>query len=346
MKKLRKILIISVLLIGFIWCLVPSQIYNSKYRLNIVSSYGDNEPYHPKVLTFDEAWNGYKYWMSYTPYPEGDDSKENPEIVASNDLITWEVPEGLNNPLDTPADTRPQLRYNSESHIVYNDDLDRMEVYWRYVDDVEDKAIMYRMATEDGVNWSEKEIAFVASPRSKIDYVSPAIIYMDGIYKMWYVDKNNTLKYTTSTDGKNWAKPTIINLKYEEKVKTWHIDVISTEKGYEMISVAYKDWASHNDMSLYYTKSEDGINWQIAKVIIRPTIKTSYWDNKGIYRSSFVLEDGIYYVYYSGTSKDYHHGIGLMYGEDIYDLKHTNTDYTDLKDVEKLKNKIEKVRKK
>ena len=47
---------------------------NSKYQLNIISEYGDNEAYHPKVLSFENDWNGYKYWMSYTPYPQGDDS--------------------------------------------------------------------------------------------------------------------------------------------------------------------------------------------------------------------------------------------------------------------------------
>lgn len=343
-KNFKKILILLIFISVSVWCFIPGQIYNSKYKLDINTSYGDNEPYHPKVIAFDEEWNGYKYWMSYTPYPEGDDSKENPEIVASNDLIVWEVPAGLENPLDVPDDTQPQLRYNSDSHIVYNDDLDVLELYWRYVDDINDEAIIYRMTTRDGVNWNEKEEVLVASPRSKEDYVSPAIIYMDGIYKMWYIDKNNTLKYTTSLDGKKWDEPQILTLSYEENVKTWHIDVIYTEKGYEMITVAYKNWAAHNDMSLYYTFSVDGIKWESGKKILEPTTKTSYWDNKGIYRSSFIYEDGIYYVYYSGTDKNYHHGIGLIYGDDIYNLKHINTNYTDLKDVEKLKNNIEKLK--
>ena len=32
-------------------------------------------------------------------------------------------------------------------------------------------------------------------------------------------------------------------------------------------------------------------------------------------------EDGKYYVFYGGTSKTLHHGVGLVYGEDIYHLK-------------------------
>lgn len=314
--------------------------YNSKSHLNIVSAYGDDEAYHPKVVAFKEKWNGYRYWMSYTPYPEGNDLKENPHIAVSNDLITWEEPEGFSNPLDEPEKAIHTKKYNSDSHIVYNDTFNRLECYWRYVDDVYNKVFLYRKYTTDGVNWSEKEVCAIGDPRSKKDYVSPAILYENGIYKMWYVDQNNILTYTTSKDGLYWENDTIIPIKYEEKVQTWHLDVICTEKGYEMIIVAYKNWKARNEMNLYYTSSTDGIHWEEAKVIIKPTTGTNNWDNRGIYRSSFIYLDGKYYVFYSGTSMDYHHGIGLMYGDDIYHLQSIDTNFKDVSEVKKLKEKI------
>ena len=97
--------------------------------------------------------------------------------------------------------------------------------------------------------------------------------------------------------------------------------VIHTKEEYEMILVAFDNWKDHNKMSLYYTSSKDGINWNTANVIMKPTSKTNNWDNLGIYRSSFIYEDGKYYVFYGGTSKTLHHGVGLVYGEDIYHLK-------------------------
>lgn len=309
---------------------------NSKHQLNIISQYGDKEAYHPKVLTFEDKWNGYKYWMSYTPYPQGDDSKENPHIAVSNDLVTWTT---LCN-LDTPEDTQAGLRYNSDSHIVYNNKLNRLECYWRYVDDIENKAIIYRRTTVDGVNWKEKEVALLNEPRDKMDCVSPAIIFNKNQYEMWYVDKNNTIKYRNSEDGLNWSKGTKVPMNYEENVKSWHLDVIYTEKGYEMLLVAFKNWKSRNDMNLYYTVSQDGINWDTARVIMKPTVKTKNWDNKGIYRSSFIYENGVYYVFYSGTDKDYHHGIGLVYGKDIFNLKQISTDYTKNDEVELLKRRL------
>lgn len=344
-RSKKKYIISTILILIFVACFIPnSPKYNSMYKLNIVSPYGDDEAYHPKVLNFKEKWNGYKYWMSYTPYPKGDDAKENPCIVASNDLINWKEPKGFTNPLDIPEDTQPQTKYNSDSHIVYNDVLNRLECYWRYVDDIENEAILYRRCTTDGIHWSEKEISAIVKGRKyNKDYVSPAILFEDGIYKMWYVSKNNNITYETSKDGLHWENSKIIKMEYEEKVKTWHLDVIHTEKGYEMIVVAYENWYKRNDMNLYYTNSQDGINWTTAKVILEPTIDTENWDNKGIYRSSFIYENGKYYVYYGGTSQDMHHGIGFMYGKDIFKLKSTKVDYKDKEQTKKLEQKINKI---
>lgn len=316
LNKKKKIIIGIILIIIFALCFVPSQKINAKHKLNIVSSYGDNEAYHPKVLSFKDGWNGYKYWMSYTPYPKGDSSKENPHIAVSNDLVTWNTIKKLDEPIK-----KSKLQYNSDSHIVYNNDLNRLECYWRYVDDIENKSIIYRRYTIDGANWSEKEVSLISNPRSEVDCISPAILYENGIYKMWYDDKGNNIKYRTSKDGLDWSEPVTLNINYNEKVKTWHLDVIHTKEEYEMILVAFDNWKDHNKMSLYYTSSKDGINWNTANVIMKPTSKTNNWDNLGIYRSSFIYEDGKYYVFYGGTSKTLHHGVGLVYGEDIYHLK-------------------------
>ena len=337
MKKI----IISIIVLGLlIFCFIPAK-YNSKYKLNVVSSYGDDESYHPKVLAFDKEWNGYKYYMSYTPYPKGNDSKENPHIVASNDLVTWEKLYDKDRPLNSPESNINGERYNSDSHIVYNNDKDQLEIYWRYVDNVNGDVYLYRMITTDGVNWSDKEVAAYSPKRGNIDYVSPAILYENGIYKMWYVDQDLTIKYTTSTDGLNWDEPTLIDFKYENDVKTWHLDVINSDLGYEMIVVAFDKWEHHNDMDLYYSKSSDGIKWDKATVILKPTRGTGFWDNRGIYRSSFVKINGTYLVYYGGTNESLHHGLGLVYGKDIHNLKSTNVNFSNKKESNKFAKKLE-----
>ena len=332
-----------VLIIIFALCFIPSPrtTYNSKNKLEIVSAYGDNQAYHPKVLAFPNGWNGYKYWMSYTPYPNGEDKKENPHIAVSNDMINWITPNGLKNPLDDGGETVKLKRYNSDSHIVYNPDTNIMYCYWRYVDDIDNKSIIYRLESRDGIHWNNKMVTAHSNDRKKKDYVSPAILYENSLYKMWYVDKKGIVRYATSQDGISWIDKNVIDIKYEKKLQTWHLDIISTQKGYEMIVVAFDNWKNHNDMSLYYTSSLDGMQWNEAKEIIKPTTPTKYWDNKGLYRSSFIYENGNYYVFYGGTSKKYTHGIGFMYGKDILHLKRVNTNFKNKKEIEKLKKKLE-----
>lgn len=334
-NKIKITIFIMILILAL--CCIPPIDYNSKNKLEIETPYGDNEAYHPKVLNFKEPWNGYKYWMSYTPYPTGDDSKENPCIAVSNDLVNWKSPTEKNEPLDVPYKNVDKKIYNSDSHIVYNEDLDRLECYWRMVDDEKNQALIYRRYTTDGINWSKKEISVMSDDRTKLDYVSPAILYDNGIYRMWFENKNNTFCYCESKDALKWSEPKELKLNYgKEKVHLWHLDIIKNNGKYEMISVAYTSWKHRNEMCLYYSSSTDGFNWSENKKILSPTSGTKHWDNKGIYRSTFIYENGKYCVFYGGTSMDYHHGVGLVYGEDILNLKPNSTNYNNEKQNKKL----------
>lgn len=351
-KNNKNKIVIFFMIIILALCCIPPKDYNCKNKLEIITPYGDNEAYHPKVLSFQEPWNGYKYWMSYTPYPknkhgtEGNDSKENPCIAVSNDLIHWKSPTEGNEPLSVPYKNIAMKIYNSDSHIVYNNDLNRMECYWRLVDDIQNQAILYRRCTTDGKNWTPKEIAAISYDRQKLDYVSPAILYENHQYKMWFINKNNTLTYEESENGLEWGNSKIVPLQYENnKVKTWHLDIIKTEKGYEMLTVAYDKWKNHNNMNLYYSYSQkETEGWAPAKIILKPTTKSNYWDNRGIYRSSFIYENGVYFVFYSGTSKDLHHGVGMVYGKNIEELEAVDTNFRSKKQINKLINKINKER--
>ena len=298
---------------------------NSTTRLNIKSSYGDIEAYHPKILYFKNKWHGYHYWMVYTPYPDGKDYFENPHIMVSNDMINFKEPAKGVNPLDEPEGRVPMRKYNSDSHLVYNDDLDQLEVYWRLVDDTLNRVIMYKMISRDGINWVDKQEYLVSEDRKNFDFLSPAIIYEDGIHKMWYVNKNNTLTYVEMKDDEEIDKQ-VIELEYPENVKIWHLDMIKTEKGYEMIFVAYKNWSAYHFMDLYYAKSEDGIHFEPAKPIMRSSEDINDWDGQGLYRSTFIYKDGMYYVWYCGRNRKYK-GMAIAFGKDITNLKATNIDF-------------------
>lgn len=98
---------------------------NSKSKLNFKSVYSGadskypNNAYHPKVADVGKSWNGYRYWISYTPYPNGNDKYENPTVVGSNDLINYseiKFCEGIRD------DYKAGVRFNSDSELVYNPD--------------------------------------------------------------------------------------------------------------------------------------------------------------------------------------------------------------------------------
>lgn len=343
MKRLIKYyMIIIIILILF---LGHGLIFNREkrtYKLEIISSYGDNEAYHPKVITFNKKWNGYKYWMSYTPYPGGNSGYENPHIAVSNDLINWYAPNKRNISLDEVKNKYKKKRYNSDAHIVYNKDKDTIICYWRYVDDVAGSVTIFKRETSDGITWTAKEKVLYSKDRHKKDYVSPAIIYEDSAYKMWYVDVYNTIRYAESPDGMNWTDKNEISFKYPEKLDTWHLDVIKTDKGYEMIVVAYDKWNNHNKMDLYYTISNDEVNFKDAIKILEPERGTLNWDNSGIYRSSIIYLNDTYYLYYGAVGVTAERGIGLAYGKDITHLVRDKTNYKDPKKVKRLIKKLER----
>lgn len=298
----------------------------SNFYLNLKNITGKDGFTHPKVISFKNKWNGYKYWITYTPYPKGDQSQENPHIMVSNDLISWVEKDGFTNPLDEVITDNSKKVYNSDPHLVYNSDTNKIECYWRYVDDTINKVIIYRKTSDDGVNWSEKEI-FLENQRNKVDYLSPSIIYEGGKYMVWYVDRNRIIKYVEYyPDKEEWSNVRTLDIKYKNpKLESWHLDVIKTKKGYESIIVAFDDWNKRSTMKLYYSFSEDNVNWTLAEEIL------SSLDKGGIYRSSILYLNNTYYIFYSEITKKYKRGIGIVYGSDI-----TKLSGLQLKDVNKF----------
>ena len=291
-------------------------------KLNLVSVYGDNNAYHPSVRNFSKPWNGYKYWMAYTPFLNANDRIENPHIAVSNDMINWTVPKGFQNPLDPPDGlVLPRLQYNSDTHLVYRSDTNVLECYWRQVDKASATNTIFRRTTADGIKWTEKELVL----RTKYEedgLLSPAIIFEDGKYKMWTVDykSNYPICYRESTDGKTWTKPRAIQITYSNpKLRTWHIDMMHTEQGYELLIVAFD--TSREKMCMYYSNSKDNVNFSRAALVMQPSNNEMAWDNKGLYRSCFFKQNGKYNVFYSGIGKDGERGVGLSIGTTLLNMK-------------------------
>lgn len=318
----------------------PSGVYNPEYvplEKFIENTYSQDGAYHPECLYFKDGFNGYKYWLTYTPYPWFSDGYENPCILASNDLSNWEIPAGGSNPIEPrPTDYVNGKIYNSDTDLVYNTDTKQLECWWRKYDAYANQITIFRKTTSDGVNWNNKE-AMLQCVLNKEDYLSPAILYENGVYKMWAVDKtdNYSVVYREyNPKNKTWSKREIIEITYTtDNLLSWHLGVIHTSKGYEMVISAF-DKATPNDhihMDLYYCYSKDNKSYSVADIMLKPSRDTDNWDNYGIYRSTMMYADGKYYLFYPGIKKQatgnqnspytyYPSGIGIISGDSAYTM--------------------------
>lgn len=301
---------------------------NSVSKLNLVNSdsyiesYYPNNAYHPKLIDLGKEWNGYRFWLSYTPYPKGNDYYENPQIVGTNDLINYSEVKYTEPPL---ANYKKSVRYNSDSHLVYNEELDRLELFWRYTDYDTDYMALYMRYSYDGDNWSDKLVYFETYEKEKYDMVSPAIIRDDGAYKVWYIG-HYQLCYRELRNGV-WSDPVQTDLSFEDGAYIWHADIIKTNRGYELLGCATTDKKDRKHMNLYFSASEDGLNWETGVKVASPSEDYTVWDGGGLYRPSFIYADNHYIVMYSARNDYNDFGTGLLVGRDMFNLHGTDLDY-------------------
>ncbi|WP_293899067.1 hypothetical protein [Sphingobacterium sp. UBA5670] len=280
---------------------------------------GNTENIHPKVLYFEKGWKGYKFWMAYTPYPKGEANSENPCIAVSQDGINWILPKNFTaNPLDVSFENG----YNSDTHLVYRKDLDIIECWYRPYNTKLAKNAIYRRVSSDGMHWQARETII---DFNGVQMLSPAINFEDNKYKIWYC-YDGQIRYIESLDssGKNWPKNfQVINSDWS-KFYPWHLDVIKTEKGYEMIVCAWDrsiKGANNNSADLFYC-STDSKHQTIddPHPILKRSTNKSAFDFRSIYRASFIKVNNKYYIYYSAISDDWTRSMALSFGSDINNL--------------------------
>jgi hypothetical protein len=271
---------------------------NASGPLNIpayVQFSGVNEVVHPDVVYIANGWNGYKYWMVFTPYPGSDDTLENPSIVASNDNVTWVVPPGLTNPIDSYASTVDD--YYSDPDLILSPDQLTMSVIWRRHSNAYEK--LYLRTSTNGINWGTRT-EIISSDATDETVISPAVVYNGSQYLLWTVDNKVSprvirLRTANSLSGP-WSSSTptnIVPFTYASpNTETWHINVTKVGTEYWMItndSVI----GSSNGLNLLLGKSTDGIHWTFGThVLLVRRDNSSYWD-QNLYRASMIpVSDG------------------------------------------------------
>ena len=292
-KNIQKLKIIFFVFFILFFFYFDGRKFSNSNQIILDTNIGNNQGFHPKVISFPNLWNGYKYWLVYTPYPNANCEKENPTINVSNNLIKWISPKGCHNPLDIP--NNPGINhYNSDTHLLYNMDTKELEIFWRYVNIENNNIIIYKKTTKNGINWSKKIIFLISQNRLELDYMSPSIIYENKIYKIWYINKNKI--YFIEKNGNFISTPRILNINYKSKYNAWHFDLIYNreKKLYELVSCIFINKKNYRKMPLYYTSSKDNLIWDKPVLIMKPSKNKNKWDSEGLYRSSLLYEKGKY----------------------------------------------------
>ena len=250
------------------------------WPLDIPTYDGDPSVGHPSVVFVPESWNGYRYWMAFTPFP--DDERENPSIVVSQDGIRWWVPDGVSNPVVSADEVRRSgFRYNSDPELVLTPD-GRLLLYYRPFFGSGNEAVFCK-CSRDGVEWSSGRMVLSnRAARYPAGLLSPAIeVGMDGVLVMWTVNGLNlgrrVIERRTSPDGLHWSLPE--RCPVPRGVNPWHIDVVAASGRYHMLV--------SDRTRLFYWTSVDGRTWtgNRHKAVAR---SGTVHDARGHYRSTFV----------------------------------------------------------
>lgn len=278
---------------------------NSVKSIGLKSYVGDNQNVHPKVLYFKDKVFGHHYWMAYTPYPFSNDFYENPCLAYSDDGYVW------HNITANPIANTPNGGYNSDTHLVYRDDLRILECWYREVVRGESE-IIYRRITSDGFQWSDAEKVFQIPNAERTDMLlSPSIIYKDGMYHIWVVeqttDRGLIVKYYQSNSGYNWNYIRDINISFNYNTKDytpWHIDVIWHDEQYYLLA----NCQNGEHWVLFLSESSDNVSYNNSDVVILP--RKGSWDEQ-LYRATIVPVADSLRIYYSARTFDGVWGIGI-----------------------------------
>jgi len=249
---------------------------------------------HPSVIDFLQDYgialfNGYRYWMAYSPYTNQDDLKENPSILASNDKVTWVVPTGLTNPIE-PAPT--DGTYWADTEIVYDLDNVRLICYYRGFNAGQTEFYTYAQTSLDGSVWSAKQLVLTETEGGG----SPTIFKENDLWVMYDVKflptgtahklfrrtSANPLSFTITKTECTFSG---VQAGYE----IWHIfikDILGTK--YCLLNTTL-DTQNGNGGTLQWGKltNDTTVEFNPEPILIAST----GWNASKLYRSCFTLNE-------------------------------------------------------
>ncbi len=168
--------------------------------------------------------------------------------------------------------------------------------------------------SSDGLGWqkSPNGPVLAAGPAGSWDsgvVTAPAVLYHDGLYRMWYRGTDDpvtylgaAIGYATSPDGLRWTKSAANPVLTAgaagawDGEMLWSASVIAEAGGYKM-------WYSARNAGRWrigYATSPDGSAWTKAGAPVLDLGPAGAWDDATVYYPSVVRSDGAYRMWYTG----------------------------------------------
>lgn len=312
---MKRCLLLLLALSGII--LAPASATTTLTELQFKNHLGNNENIHPKVLYFKDGWNGYKFWMAYTPYPASQTGAENPCIAVSQDGLNWSPAKNLEEVLDSA----PEVGYNSDTHLVYRADKDQLECWYRAVDDPA-HADCFKRRINTGKGWGPIEIPVPWNYDENNFRVSPVVNCFGDQYELYYVKRGQIYRKVSkhNFDTSEWSEPKVINIEFPKDLLPWHLDMTPSPKEgwYDTIIQAYPSDLSNNNASLYYClyNPETDESTPIQLLLAPDGIENSR-HGRGIYRSSLVYTENEQFLYVTGVPFNIHRYMFVAHGKNL-----------------------------
>lgn len=281
--------------------------YGAQTTLTIPTYDGSGTVVHPSLVFCDKGWNGYRYWLAFTPLPSGNSAFENPSVVVSNDGATWTVPAGGSNPIEPALGGSD---YNSDPHLLLASN-GYMYLFWRaaYTSTPSTGERVYYRRSTDGITWSARTLIHTENSTTRA-LLSPCLVEEpDGTWRMYVVDNvaspNVVNTYTAATVDGPWSGPTTCTgFTVDSGRDEWHLDLHRI--GGEYVAV-FNDTLSGGSSqgTLYRATSTNGTAFT-TDTLAFPPMMSSGGEALGGYRIAFIPArvDGVdgYEVIWANTT--------------------------------------------
>jgi hypothetical protein len=166
------------------------------------------------------------------------------------------------------------------------------------------RSVINVAATRDGIRWTPPVVIYEDSLA-----VSPTVVTADGRWFLWLVCCDGTKSLIDASSLLSLRGESAFSLRNTQKCalqipgcRAWHIDVLRVGERYEALIAAFKRGKDPSRSALFHAVSRDGITFKLSddKPVLAPSIFG--WDNKMIYRSTFLKTEKGYRIWYSGAS--------------------------------------------